>query len=223
MIAQSPESATAIGSASGDLAPEPVSRVCPRCSALSQVGGEFCPHCGQRFGVARSGVSSRVKLAIAGLALLLVLGGAGAAVAIKLHHDSQVAAQHRQVAAQQRQAAAAEQARAQAAAQARQTQQAAQAAEVTNRQSLETQLQTAITKDATHDVNQGLLVNGPAQSTTCTPVSGGSSQSLGESTGTYSCSAIYQTNSDGTTTGYRYSGTINFQTGMLSWQLGGNG
>ena len=87
------------------------------------------------------------------------------------------------------------------------------------RQGLESQLQTEITKDATKKVNAGLLVSGPAQSTTCTPVNGGSSQKLSESTGTYTCLAIYQTNSDGTSSGYGYSGTINFETGMFTWQL----
>jgi hypothetical protein len=88
---------------------------------------------------------------------------------------------------------------------------------------METQLQDSITKDATQKADQGLLFNGPAQSTTCTPVSGGSSQDLSQSTGTYSCIAVYQTNSDGTQSGYRYTATINFDTGSYTWQLGGNG
>lgn len=154
------------------------------------------------------------------LVALLLLGGAGVAVAIKAHHDSQVAAQHRQaVAAAHARAQAA--AKARAAAQAEQAaQQAQQAAEVSSRQSAETQLQDAITKDATGKANEGLLINGPAQSTSCTPVSGGTSQNLTESTGTYSCIAVDQTNSDGTQSGYSYTGTINFDTGSMTWQLG---
>ncbi len=66
-------------------------------------------------------------------------------------------------------------------------------------------------------------MNGPAQSTTCTPVSGGSSQNLSQSTGTYSCIAVYQTNADGTQSGYNYTGTINFDTGSETWQLGNGG
>jgi hypothetical protein len=88
---------------------------------------------------------------------------------------------------------------------------------------METQLQNAITKDATQKANQDLLLSGPAQSTTCTPVSGGSSQNLSQSTGTYSCIAVYQTNSDGTQSGYNYTGTINFDTGDETWQLGNGG
>jgi hypothetical protein len=168
-------------------------------------------------------MSTRVKVVAACVAALLVLGGAGIAVAIKAHHDSQVAAQHRDAvaAARTRARAAAD---AQAAAQAQQAaQQAQQAAEVSSRQSLETQLQNAITKDATDKADQGLLTNGPAQSTTCTPVSGGSSQNLNQSSGTYSCIAVDQTNSDGTQSGYSYTGTINFDTAEITWQLGAAG
>ena len=190
-------------------------RGCVRTArSYPKTDGEFCPHCGKAFSAdTPSGLSRRVKLALAGLAALLVLGGAGAAVAIKVHHDNQVAAQHQR-------AVAAASAKAQAAEQARQAQQAAQAAEVAIRQGLETSLQDAITKDAKQSANQGLLQSAPT-STTCTPVSGGSSQNLAESTGTYSCIAAYQTNSDGTSSGYRYTGTINFTTGMTSWHLGG--
>ena len=63
-----------------------------------------------------------------------------------------------------------------------------------------------------------MLINGPALSTTCTPVNGGSSTTLSQSSGTYSCIAIYQYNGDGTSTGYDYTGTINLDTG--SFDLG---
>ena len=120
----------------------------PALRGAVETAGEFCPYCGRRFsGGGRSGFSTRVEWALAGLAVLLVLGGAGVAVAIKLHHDDQVAAQHQR-------AAAAATARAQAA------RRAAQAAEVSSRQSLETRLQDAITKDATQKANQGLLFSG---------------------------------------------------------------
>lgn len=202
---------------------EAPTRLCPHCATLSRTAGDFCPQCGTRFSSSgRSGVSKRVRLVAAGLVVLLVLGGTGVAVAIKAHHDSQVAAQHRQAAAAAaaaaQRAAAAATARQQAAAAASAAQQAQQAAEVTQRQGLETQLQNAITNDATEKANQGVLFNGPAQSTTCTPISGGSSQSLSQASGTYSCIAVYQTNSDGTSSGYRYSGTINFSTGSFTWQ-----
>ncbi|MFL5821924.1 MAG: hypothetical protein ACJ764_00620 [Solirubrobacteraceae bacterium] len=143
------------------------------------------------------------------------------AVAIKLHNDSVAAAKHRQAAvAAARARTLREQRLHQQQAQQRE-QKAERQVEVTMRKSLESQLDAAITKDATHNADTGLLTSGPAQSTTCTPVSGGSSQNLSQSTGTYSCIAVYQTNSDGTQSGYRYGGTINFNSGEMTWQLGG--
>jgi type II secretory pathway pseudopilin PulG len=199
------------GAESAPLLAELPTRVCPHCAALSITAGDFCPHCGSQFSrPARSGFSTRAKVATATVLVLLVLGAAGVAVAIKLYHDSQVAAQHgRAVAA------------AHAAAKAQAAQQAQQQTEAATRQTAEQQLQTDITNDATKKLQSGLLINGPISNTTCTPVSGGSSTNLSQSTGTYNCLAVYQTNSDGTSTGYHYTGTIDFNSGMLSWQLGG--
>ncbi len=121
-------------------------RLCPYCAALCHSDGLYCPHCGGPFAgaQARPGISTRVKVAAWSVAALLVLGGAGAGVAIKLHHDSQVAAQHRRAAAA---AAARQQAQAQA-----------QQAEQAQRQSLESQLESAITNDATQKANSGRAV-----------------------------------------------------------------
>ncbi len=161
------------GTENGAANHEVPTRVCPHCATLSHTSGDFCPHCGGRFsGGARargSRLSKRVKVVGASVLLLLVLGGAGVAVAIKLHDDSVAAAQqHRSAAA----AAAAAQARKQQQLQRQQQQQQqqqAQQAEVTVRQTAENELQQAITKDAANKANQGLLTNGTATSTTCTP------------------------------------------------------
>jgi len=128
---------------------ETPTRSCPHCSSLSQTTGDFCPHCGGRFGVGRGGMSGRVKVMIGLVCALLVLGGAGVAVAIKIHHDNQVASQHRQALAAARARAAAAAARIAAAQAAAASRQAQHQAEVTERQAMETQLQDAITKDAT--------------------------------------------------------------------------
>ncbi len=200
-------------------------RVCPHCAALSQVAGDFCPECGRRFfgESSPSRLSGRAKIAILGVVALLVLGAAGAAVAIKLHHDNQVTAQRRAAAAARARAAAVALAGQRAAAQAKQQQQQQQqqqqAAETTTRQGEETTLQQSITKDAQQQVNNGVLT-GPILSTTCTPVSGGSSTNLSSSTGTYECIAANKINSDGTSSGYRFSGTIDFSAGTETWHLG---
>ena len=169
---------------------------------LARTGGDLCPHCGtalqhrRRLSHVNEGEGGRgVRRGVA------ASGGAGVAVAIEVHHDNQVTAQHRRAAAAARVRAAAA-AQAQAAQQAQQAaRQAQQAAEVTARQGVETQLQTNITNDVMQKFNQGLLTNGPITTTSCTPISGGSSLNLSGSTGTYSCIAVYQTNSDGTQSG----------------------
>jgi hypothetical protein len=113
-------------------------RVCPHCAALSQSAGDFCPECGHSFAEGRrvSGISRRAKFAMLGVVLLLVLGGAGAAIAIKVHHDNQVSARQRSAAAAHARAAAA----ALTQQQAQQQQQADQAAQTTLRQGEETLL-----------------------------------------------------------------------------------
>lgn len=65
------------------------------------------------------------------------------------------------------------------------------------------------------------LLTGPIEGTLCTPISGGSSQDLSHSTGTYSCLAENKTNAEGTASGYHFTGTINFTTGAYTWRLGG--
>jgi hypothetical protein len=160
-------------------------------------------------------------MAIAGLLVLLVLGGAGTAIAIKVHHDHLVAARQHLQAETAARAAAARAAAARAAARARQQHAAQQAAEVTMREGLETSLEQSITKAAQTEVNEGSLT-GPILSTSCIPLSGGSSQDLSQSTGTYTCLAVNQNNPDGTNTGYDYTGTINFNNGNYTWQLGAN-
>ena len=161
-----------------------------------------------------------MKLVLASLGLLLVLGAAGAAVAIKVHHDDEVQARHRAEAAARARAAAARRAAEQHAQAARAAEAAKREAEVHEREVLENGLEAAITKEAEHDVQEGLLT-GPIKSTTCTPVSGGSSQELAGSTGIYSCLAVNSTSSEGTESGYHFSGTINFKTGSYTWRLGG--
>jgi hypothetical protein len=157
---------------------------------------------------------------VLGVVSLLVLGGAGAAIVIKIHHDNQVTAQRRTAAAAHAHAAAVAVAQQQAAQQARQQKQAEDAAQRVVRQGEETSLQQSITKDAQQQVNSGLLT-GPILSTSCTPLSGGSSQNLASSSGTYDCIAINKINADGTSSGYRYSGTIDFSSGSATWHLGG--
>ena len=77
------------GQGEGELIPE---RLCPHCATISQTAGEFCPHCGKGFSK-RQRFSKHVRVAVVACIVVLLLGGAGAGVALKLHHDEQVEAQ----------------------------------------------------------------------------------------------------------------------------------
>jgi len=81
-------------------------------------------------------------------------------------------------------------------------------------------LEHDIKKDATKEVNNGYLT-GPILRATCSPATAADANSLQQAT--FSCLAIDKTNDDGTSEGYTYTGTINYNTGMMQWHLGGGG
>jgi type II secretory pathway pseudopilin PulG len=227
--AVAPEAATQVGpespteatnahalKAAIDADPGSVVRVCPKCSAQGLTSGDHCPHCGasytRRKGRLR-GASRRAKLIVGGVVAVLLIGGSVTGVLLKLQHDNDVAATHKQQRQEaQRQAAAQTQAQ-QAIDQANQEKRTLRAGIVTS-------LQDSVTKDATKNVDQGLLT-GPISSTSCTPVGGGSTDDLTAHTGNFSCIAVNKTNGDGTSEGYRYSATVNYDDGSYTWHLGG--
>jgi ribosomal protein L40E len=194
-------------------------RVCRRCSAQAQTNSLNCPHCGASYLRGFKGLHRRTRVALVVLPLLLVLGGAGGAVALKLHHDDVV--KHKREVAQARadakRKAAAEEARRRAAA--KRAQAAIDQVKIDERKSMEHDLRAAITKDAQKDIDEGVL-DGPAIShTSCNAIAGGS-DSLSEPTARYDCLAVNETSSDGTEHGYQFTGTINFNTGSYTWRLG---
>jgi hypothetical protein len=199
---------------------EPI-RVCRRCSAQARTSDLACPHCGASYLRGIKGLKRATKIALVVLPTLLLLVGAGGAAAMKIQHDN-TARQQREAAARradirQRNEAAA--ARAKAAAQ--RAQDALDQIKIDARKSMEHDLRSAITKDAQKDVDTGLL-DGPAIShTSCNPIAGGSN-SLSEPTARYECLAVNETHADGTESGYRFTGTINFDSGSYTWRLGGN-
>lgn len=189
-------------------------RVCPACSTQERTTGAFCPHCGARYERKRSRVSKRVKIVLASLVTLLLLGAAGAGVAMKLHHDHLVkqrqAAAARRVAAQRRAAAAR--------AEAKKTEDHFKLAE---RKDTVKSLEHSVTKDAQKDVNDGLL-DGPILRTECSPASGTDISDLSASTGDFTCLAVNKDNlSSGTSSGYRFTATVNYNDGTYTWHLGG--
>ena len=193
-------------------------RVCRKCSTQSQTAGEFCPHCGARFG--RRTIGMRGKLLVGALVVALLAAGGATAVVLKINHDNAVKAEKHHKLAAARKAA-------QAAQQTQQAQHAAQQAEqqikVDERKGLVDALQNSVTKDAQKDIDNGIL-NGPSiTKTECTPVGGGNLQdTLADHTGDWSCLAVNQTSPDGTESGYSFSGTINYDSGSYTWRLGNN-
>jgi hypothetical protein len=203
------------------VADTPPTKVCPKCSIQEATGGAFCPHCGAPYEGRRRKRPSRRVLA-AGLVLVVVAGGAGAAVAKHSHdqkvHRQEVAAERaRQVAAAKRREAAAEAARVEGAAKsAAAAKKAENAIARSVRASIVTSIRKSITKDARKDVAEGLL-DGPITGTTCQLLS---SSSLSSHTGRYQCIAVNKTSADGTQEGYRFAATANYDTGSYTWHLG---
>jgi hypothetical protein len=195
-----------------DAAPQPVPRVCPKCSAQETTTGEFCPHCGASYLRRRRRLGKRAKIVAAAVLSLLVLGGAAAGVVVKVNHDHKVAADKK------KKAAAAEAARQQAAARDAEKRLEDQT-QRRLRASVVKELERSVTKDAQQDVSDGLL-DGPILRTDCTPT-GTSADDLNVSAATYSCLAVNKDNfDDGTSSGYSFTGNVNFDDGTYTWHLG---
>lgn len=184
---------------------EPPVRVCRKCSAQASVEGTHCPHCGAAYAGRRKPSGKTVAIAVA--AVVVVGGATAGGLALKSHHDH-VQAQHAadvRLAAQQRAAA---------------RKQAAVRRERAKRRQLVRFLQRNITKSARKAADDGVL-DGPIKYSSCTPTGGGSVDNLTSLSGTFDCIAVNKENNDGTVSGYTYSGTIDWNTGSASWQLGG--
>jgi hypothetical protein len=190
-------------------------RVCPHCATISQTDGDFCPQCGKAF-AKRPRLSKRARVAIiAGVAVLLV-GGAGIGIALKVHNDEQVEGQHKAALAAANARQRAEKERAAASERAKTE---GKEHEETERKSAESELEKAVEKDAKKLVSEGTLQE-PILGASCSPVSGGSSTELNSTTGIYSCLAVTKREAGGESSGYAFTGNINFATGSFTYHLG---
>jgi hypothetical protein len=159
-------------------------------------------------GASPSKISKRIVIGV--VAAIVVIGSA-TGLALKVSHDNQVTAQR--VAADQAQKRTADAASAAAAAK-----QAADDKTRADRQAQITQLEASILTDAKERVTSQTLT-GPILSASCTPLGGGSSDDLTSVTGTFECIAVNKKNTDGSTEGYRFSATINWNKDY-TWHLG---
>lgn len=202
---------------------EPPIRVCRNCSTQSQTAGEFCPHCGARYSKKRR--SRRARLLLIGLPILALAIGGGIAAALIIHHNNVVAAQQ---AAHRRALARAAAARRRAARARRAVQEAAarrQAAQQKLQQDLArlkrteivTSLQGSVKKDAEKDVTSGLL-QGPILRVDCQPAT--AADATATPIANYTCLAVRSV-SGGTENGWRFTASINLDSGSYTWRLGG--
>jgi hypothetical protein len=217
--AESPQPSDAEPDTGSSRAPDLPTRVCPKCSAQSQSAGEYCPFCGASYTRGRRKPSRRTKTIGLAVLLVLLLGGAAAGYAAKHHHDQQVAEKHRQERAAAHALALQKAKEAAAAREEARAKRLQRQLERSVRHSVVRSLQRSITKDARKDVEDGLL-DGPILRTTCTPVGGGNVDDLQAHTGNFSCLAVYKDNADGTSSGWAFSGTVNYDDGSYTWHLG---
>lgn len=149
---------------------------------------------------------------------VVVLGGTATAVVLKVQSDNE-AEEKRDRAAQEKQEEEERQRRAERAErEAEEEQDALDSIERSSRRVLVKDLQKSITKDANEKAATGVL-DGPILRTVCTPVGGGS-EDLSEPTGKYECLAVTEDNTDGTSSGYSFDATINYEKFSYTWQLG---
>ena len=201
--------------------PDPVNqlplKVCPRCSVQSQTDGSFCPQCAASYvgPRPRSKISRRIVIGV--LAALVIIGSA-VGLFVKVSHDSQVTAERVAAAQAQKLATDAAQAKAEAEASAAAAKQVADDQTRTERTASVAELEAAILKDAKARVKDQTLT-GPILSASCTPLGGGSADDLTAVTGTFECIAVNKKNADGTSSGYRFSATINWGKDY-TWHLG---
>lgn len=126
--------------------------------------------------------------------------------------------QSRSAAAQERADAAAERQDRRAATAEHDARAEADEAERSARSDLVEALEEQVTKDAKEKVADDLL-DGPILYSSCTATGGGSTDDLTALTGTFDCLAANKENSDGTISGYRYSGTAEWSTGDITFFL----
>ncbi len=191
-------------------------RVCPHCATISHTAGEYCPHCGKSY-TKKARLSKRARIAlIAGLVVLL-LGGAGAAFAIKHHQDEEKKKKDEAalITARKKRERADDAKR-----EAEDEKKLSRESEERERRSAEKELERAVEADAKKLVAEETLSE-PIIGASCNPASGGSSTELSSATGSYDCIAITKREAGGESSGYRFTGNINFADGSFTYHLGG--
>ncbi|NLU65470.1 DUF2510 domain-containing protein [Rhodococcus sp. HNM0563] len=140
--------------------------------------------------------------------IIVVLAVVGGAVAWKVDHDAQVAAAEE---AAEREAARVAEEKA--------TQEAADAAERLSRSASVTSIESSVEEMAVEHVNDGMY-DGPILSVTCSPVNGGSTDNLSETTTVFECFVGTEDLGDGRMRGRTYHATMNWTSGEYTYGFG---
>lgn len=227
-LAPDPGSSQMMDAKPEDEPQDPLTKICPKCSVQNKTDGKFCLNCGASYETRRlfTKFSKRVRIIIAA-ALIVMIGGIGISLSIQNTNrlNAEQAAATAAAEAEQAAAAAAAEAEAEkkreseAAARAAAAKKSADDAERTLRKVIVTELEGSVLKDAQERVTRGRL-DGPITRASCTPLGGGSSDDLTAITGTFQCIAVNMTNADGSSSGYRFSATVNWNTFSYTWHLG---
>lgn len=213
-LAPEPGSSQMMDAKPEDEPQDPLTKICPKCSVQNKTDGKFCPNCGASYETRRlfTKFSKRVRIIIAA-ALIVMIGGIG--ISLSIQNTNRLNAE--QAAATE--AEAEKKRESEAAARAAAAKKSADDAERTLRKVIVTELEGSVLKDAQERVTSGRL-DGPITRASCTPLGGGSSDDLTAITGTFQCIAVNKTNADGSSSGYRFSATVNWNTFSYTWHLG---
>lgn len=213
-----------LGSGVPDKKGEAPIRVCPNCSAQSQTSADNCPYCGASFIRSRGrrfrrrigGWSKRRKATV--LVLLAALVGTGITVAViaKVNHDNAVAEKHQEEQEQREQAQKEKAEEEELVAEEVEAEEELERIEVKYGRESVQELEDAITKDANGEAEEG--ISEYVSETSCEAEGGRIDTS--RTAQNFSCLAV-TSEGGGVQEGYRYSGTINYANGTLSWRLGG--
>lgn len=227
-VAPGPGSSQMMDPKPEDEPQDPLTKICPKCSVQNKTDGKFCPNCGASYETQRffAKFSKRVHLIMAAV-LIVMIGGIGISLSIQNTNRLNVEQAAATAAAEAEQAAAAAAAEgeaekkreSEAAARAAAAKKSADDAQRTLRKAIVTELESSVLKDAQERVTSG-RIEGPITLASCTPLGGGSSDDLTAITGTFQCIAVNKTNADGSSSGYRFSATVNWNTFSYTWHLG---
>jgi cytochrome bd-type quinol oxidase subunit 1 len=144
--------------------------------------------------------------------VIILLAAVGGTVSWKVNHDAQVAAQvaaAEEAANQEAERVAAEKA----------AQESRDETERASRQLSVAGIESSIEEMANEHVAEGML-DGPVLSVTCSPVNGGSTDNLSETTTVFECFVANEDVGGGRMRGYTYHATMNWTTGKYTYGYG---